>query len=82
MWTGRVPAFMSGGYNVTTEVWPETAKANVVLEIDGDAIEQVLIPNKPLRVTLQAGVRALTVHTKDDVRLQFQKLRLQPVGRK
>ena len=78
-YTGLVPIFRDGVYEVTMVAWPEAVNAKIVLEIDGVPIKAVASPNKAVRVPLQAGVRALTVRTEDEVKMSFQKLSVELV---
>lgn len=78
-YTGLVGIRIDGEYEVMIEVVPKKSKAQIILAVDGKAKKQFLQPNKPSKLLLKAGVRALSIRTKGDVQLQFAKIHIMPV---
>ena len=81
-YTGVVPVHVESEFEVTMDTWPRDKTAAVTLLVDGVKVPKAVTPNKPFRLQLQAGVRALTLLTEDDVRIHFEKLRLKQVPAK
>ena len=78
-YTGLVAIRSAGEYEVAVEVSPANSQAKIVLEIDGEAIEEPISAGKGVTIRLTAGVRALSIRTNDDVQLQFGKLHVDRV---
>ncbi|NNC88433.1 MAG: hypothetical protein HKN82_08250 [Akkermansiaceae bacterium] len=80
-YTALAPVGSTSEHEVLVEIYPAESKAKLVLEIDGEPVDQPVKANERVAVLLKRGVRALSVSTSEDVQLQFIRLRLEETAK-
>ena len=81
-YSGLVGVREAGDFEIIFDTSLNETKAKFILEVDGKPIKEVVTSNEGVSIHLEAGVRAITIKTKDDIQGYFTRIHVNRIAKK